>query len=125
MVVKQIDPQHPRFATLKSLSLADGSVPCLIGEKQGNRLLIETQSAVTPFTTATVQFDDALFLGEIISARSEGETFTLEIKIEQVLSGLQSLMALRTRLLGNTPAVAPSASPFAFAQQSPVLAGRV
>jgi hypothetical protein len=123
MGVKQIDSQHPRFATFKSLSLANAGMPCLIADKQGNRLTLETNVCVPPFSPATVEYDDAMFLGEVVTSREENGGFTLEIKIEQVLSGLGSLMALRSHLLADSVAHPASSSPVAYRQQSPVLTG--
>ena len=115
MVVKHFDNQHPRFATIKSSS-ALSQIPCLFGEVQGKRLFVEGQSALSSGATVTVEFDDALFLGEVVICKTNGDSCAFEIKIEQVLSGLQSLIALRTQLLGELPAARPATlNPFAQA----------
>ncbi len=109
MVVKHFDNQHPRFATIKS-SFAPANIPCFFGEVQGKRLLVEGQRALPSGATVTVEFDDALFLGEVVLCKEISDSWTFEIKVEQVLSGLQSLMALRSQLLGDAPTVRPTAS---------------
>jgi hypothetical protein len=115
MVVKHFDTQNPRFAAIKSSSSPNQSIPCLFGEVKGKRLLVEAEAPVTVSTTITVEYDDSLFLGEVITCKQANGVFTLEVKVEQVLSGLQSLMALRARLLSDAPASAPSVSPFSQA----------
>ena len=112
MVVKHFDNQNPRFATVKS-SLGV-SFSCLFGELQGKRLFVDAQGSIPSSTAVTVEYDDNLFLGEVIACRDSVEHFSLEIKVEQVLNGLQSLMALRSRLLCEAPVTATTAnSPFA------------
>lgn len=42
-----------------------------------------------------------MFLGEVVSARSLPHGYwQVDVQVEQVLSGLQSLLALRCQLLG-------------------------
>ena len=59
-------------------------------------------------TPVSVEYNDALFLGEVMLCKvgSDG-VFRVEIFVEQILTGLQSLMALRAGLLGDAPAVQP------------------
>ncbi len=115
MVVKHFDSQHPRFATIKSSS-ALVAIPCFFGEVQGKRLFADGQGALAAGSTVTVEFDDALFLGEVVVCKENSDSWAFEIKVEQVLSGLQSLMALRAQLLGDAPATRPVAvNPFAQA----------
>jgi hypothetical protein len=66
---------------------------------QGRRLALEASEAIAISTAVSVEHDDSLFLGEVVTCTSEGEAWRLEIKIEQILTGLQSLMALRAHLL--------------------------
>ena len=74
---------------------------CLFGGVERKRLLIEAQKALPTGATVTVEHDDALYLGEVVSCLQNAGCWSLEIKVEQVLSGLQSLLALRMRLLGD------------------------
>lgn len=64
---------------------------------------------VAPSTPITVEYNDALFLSEVVVCTQDvSGNWHLETKIEQILTGLQSLMNLRANLLGETPPVAPS-----------------
>lgn len=122
MVVKHFDNQNPRFATIKSSSLRNQTIACLFGEVKGKRLVLQSESAVVSGMTVTVEYEDALFLGEVITCKQEAEAFALEIKVEQVLSGLQSLMALRSQLLCEAPANAARVSPFSVSPMSQLVA---
>lgn len=65
----------------------------------GKRLNLEATEAVPVSTALSVEYDDELFLGEVVSCAQTRQGWKLEIKVEQILTGLQSLMALRERLL--------------------------
>ncbi len=68
---------------------------------QGKRLKLETTERLAISTPVSVEYNDALFLGEVLACRSEeAGGFQLDIQVEQILTGLQSLMGLRERLLG-------------------------
>ena len=76
---------------------------------EGKRLTLNSRERVAVLTPATIEYNDALFLGEVTACRANAvEGFDIEIGVEQVLTGLESLMVLRTRLLGagfpHTPA---------------------
>jgi len=65
----------------------------------GKRLTLEACESVPSRTVISVEYDDSLFLGEVVSCVGAENAWSIEIKVEQVLNGLQSLMALRSRLL--------------------------
>jgi hypothetical protein len=68
---------------------------------QGKRLLLETTQRLATSTAVSVEYNDAMFLGEVIVSSSEASgSWHLEVKVEQILTGLQSLVSLRSRLLG-------------------------
>ena len=94
--------------------------PCRVLSFRGNRLALLTDRQIPPCVPLSVEHDDALYLGEVV--KSDGVVVTgqvpppgvppltvgdnrthaeyrVEILIEQVLSGLQSLVTLRARLL--------------------------
>lgn len=78
-------------------------VACLFGGVQGKRLQLETNERIPVSTTLSVEYNDALFLGEVVvCTQHAGSRWQLEINIEQILTGLQSLVTLRSRLLGET-----------------------
>lgn len=75
------------------------SIPCLYEEMQGKRLFLEAYQTLPISQAVTVEYSDALFLGEVVFCTNINQSCKIEIKVEQVLSGLQSLIALRSRLL--------------------------
>ncbi len=66
---------------------------------QGRRLILESSAPLPTYTAVTVEYNDALFLGEIVICSKINDLWKFEIKVEQILTGLQSLIALRSRLL--------------------------
>lgn len=84
-------------------------VGCRVGVAGGNRMELLTNERVAPCTAVAIEYNDALFLTEVVACTEmiSGE-WHLEMRIEQILTGLQSLMNLRARLLGDP---APVASP--------------
>ncbi len=88
------------------LALSDSSgkkrlIPCSFQGSEGKRLSLQASEPVPVSSAVSVEFNDALFLGEVVACTGEANrACNVEIEVEQVLSGLQSLMALRSRLLG-------------------------
>ncbi len=81
--------------------------PCWYQGVDGKRLALTATERVPSFTAVTVEYNDALFLGEVMACTEDvTHTWHIEVKVEQVLSGLQSLMNLRANLLGE-PVPAP------------------
>lgn len=76
-------------------------VSCEFRGNEGKRLSLSSLERVAILTPVTLEYNDALFLGEVVSCRPNAEgKFELEIVIEQILTGLESLINLRQRLLG-------------------------
>lgn len=98
-------------ATLKIAgSAGKAEVPCEIDLLEGKRLRIVAHEGVKAYTPVSVEYNDALILGEVVTCAPEAGGLTcIEIKVEQILSGLQSLMNLRANLLGEP---APFASQY-------------
>jgi hypothetical protein len=94
---------HPRAATILVPS-ADGakrSIPCAFQGTEGRRLILEADESLAPSTALSIEHEDNLFLGEVVACAPHSPgIYRMEIKIEQILTGLHSLMALRARLLG-------------------------
>jgi hypothetical protein len=65
----------------------------------GKRLSLDASESVPVSTVISVEYDDQLFLGEVVICAETQQGWSLQIKVEQILTGLQSLMALRARLL--------------------------
>lgn len=53
---------------------------------------------VPPSTVISIQRGDMLLIGEAIASRSSVDGFEVRVRIEQILSGLQSLLRLREQL---------------------------
>ena len=82
---------------------------------QGKRLSVVTERRVPASTVVTVEHDDCLFLGEVMASTQDvGGHWHLEMKVGQVLTGLQSLMNLRANLLGESVAASPLSRQHAF-----------
>ena len=76
------------------------SVPCSFRGSEGKRLSLQASEPVPVSSAVSVELNDALFLGEVVACTGAvNKTCDIEIKVEQILSGLQSLMALRSHLL--------------------------
>ena len=68
----------------------------------GKRLSLEAGEALPVSSVISVEYDDELFLGEVVSCVETEQGWNLQIKVEQILTGLQSLIALRARLLSES-----------------------
>ena len=68
---------------------------------EGKRLNLTSRDRLPALTALTVEYGDAMFLGEVVACTHNcDDTWHVEIKVEQILTGLQSLMNLRASLLG-------------------------
>ena len=97
---------HPQTATLQvplpSGNGAKRSIPCAFHGMDGRRLIVEAGEALSLSTALSIEHEDNLFLGEVVACAAKSpDVYKMEIKIEQILTGLHSLMALRARLLGD------------------------
>ena len=67
---------------------------------ENKQLRLSCSQPLQSFQAITVEHEDRLFLGEVVTCTakpSEGE-WTVLVKIEQILSALQSLLCLREQL---------------------------
>lgn len=99
-------PDQRRSAALQ-LPAPDGqgtrrNIPCEVDGMRGKRLVLNTTERISESTLVSVEYEDTLFLGEVVVCSGAQGTWTLEIQVEQMLTGLQSLMALRAHLLGES-----------------------
>jgi hypothetical protein len=90
-------------------SSANDGYPSVFVEMQGKRLVVDVRDSIPVSSAVTVECDDAMFLGEVVAVTEQNGRYQVEVCVEQVLSGLQSLMALRSQLLGESVAPAPAA----------------
>lgn len=110
--------QDPQSATVKFFSGgAYQAIPCFYEEIQGKRLTLEVSAPLLLSTAVTVEYNDALFLGEVLNCCKTDNLWKVEIKVEQILTGLQSLIALRTRLLGESTSQSLQMAPVEVAGQ--------
>lgn len=99
--------EHPHRALIQVATGSNGekrAVPCIFAGTQGKRLALRASEVVAVSTAVSVEYEDALFLGEVVSCSQADGNWNIEIKIEQILTGLQSLMVLRERLLAESVA---------------------
>jgi hypothetical protein len=106
---------HPHSAIIQVPSGdADGSkhqIPCTFESITGKRMVLESPERLGISTAISVEYNDAMFLGEVIGCRRENDTWQMIVNVEQILTGLQSLMALRAGLLGAEEAQSERAVP--------------
>lgn len=82
---------------------------CEFSGKSGKRLTLDSPERITVLAPVTLEYNDALFLGEVVACRAhDSKRFEVEIKIDQILTGLESLVKLRERLLGEGYAHTPA-----------------
>ncbi len=74
-------------------------VPCSVVEIKGRHIRLKSKELVPARVPLSVEHEDALYLGEVIHCIREGAEYMVDIEVEQVLTGLQSLVSLRARLL--------------------------
>jgi hypothetical protein len=67
----------------------------------GKTLKLAAPERISLSAPVSVEYSDAMFLGEVVACqRGTGGNFELNIKVDQILTGLQSLCLLRSQLLG-------------------------
>jgi hypothetical protein len=92
----------------KGLNQGDCIAPCTVRSLKDGRLQIVAATAVASGAAVGVEMNDALLLGEVISSAPKPHAWHIEIRVEQILDDLTSLMALRAKLLEeNKAAVLP------------------
>jgi hypothetical protein len=83
---------------------ANGSkleIACSFTSMEGKRLILGSPERVSMSAPVSVEYNDALFLGEVVLCRQDNSgQYRVEINVEQILTGLQSLISLRAGLLG-------------------------
>ena len=68
---------------------------------QGKRLIVHAGEPISISTALSIEHEDNLFLGEVVICSPDAPgVYRMEIKIEQILTGLQNLMNLRAGLIG-------------------------
>jgi hypothetical protein len=78
------------------------NVDCEVEEMHGKHLILSTTERVPESTAVSIECEDTLLLGEVVICTAQHGIWQLEIRVEQMLTGLQSLMALRAQLLSDS-----------------------
>jgi hypothetical protein len=99
--VNSYSAQHPQSATInRSLKGSSSNISCFYEEMKGKCLFLRAEKPIPAWQTVTVEYNDTLFLGEVVICAKVNDAWKVEVKVEQILTGLQSLITLRSRLLG-------------------------
>ena len=81
-------------------------IPCTFEGMDGKHLRLEAPERIVLSAPVSVEYSDAMFLGEVVSCqRGTAGHWALNIKVDQILTGLQSLCRLRSQLLGDAAPV--------------------
>ena len=78
------------------------SIECEVDHMQGKHLILSTTERVAESTAVSIEYEDTLLLGEVVICSGTQQTWKVEVRVEQMLTGLQSLMALRAQLLSES-----------------------
>jgi hypothetical protein len=105
------DESQPAVIQLMSFEAGRRTIPCTFHGMEGKRLHLETGERLPASCPVTVKYSDALFLGEVVNSTAAGEEkWSVKIAVEQILTGLESLINLRANLLGDSAPVNPLAA---------------
>lgn len=81
---------------------ADGSRRVICGDFQAydsRRLILTTDEPLLLDVAVSVQHEDVLFLGEVLSCGPAADSFRITVRVKHMLTSLQSLARLREQLL--------------------------
>lgn len=78
------------------------TLDCEVEHMQGKRLTLSTPEFIPESTVVSVEHEDTLLLGEVVICSDTPQGYMTEVQVEQILTGLQSLMALRAHLLSES-----------------------
>ena len=108
---------HPNRATIQVLRAEGGtqSIPCGFKGMEGKRLTLLSREYLPASQALSVEYSDTMFLGEVVACAPEPHgSWRTVIKVEHILTGLQSLMNLQARLLGQQMPHAVERTPMAL-----------
>ena len=78
------------------------TLTCEVEGMEGKRLILSTSEFIHESTVVSVEYEDTLFLGEVVICFGGPQGWTTEMRVDQILTGLQSLMALRAHLMSES-----------------------
>jgi hypothetical protein len=89
----------------------DRIISCMVNYWQGPRLQIISSEKVPAGTAVSVEHEDVLLMGEVVMSLPQAHLWRVDVQVEQALNGLMNLMALRAKLLEESPVRAEAAIP--------------
>ena len=118
MITNRIEELNCNVALIPLESFpAKGTIRCRVDRFEKKRLLLSCSQSLQVRQALTVEYEDMLILGEVVGCSPDADgIWTCLIKVEQVLSALQSLLRLRNQLLdAEAPARQPLTNEIALA----------
>jgi hypothetical protein len=91
---------RPATLSVLSESIERAQLPCVFVNFTSRNLIVHTDTRITPSSPVTVEYEDVLFLGEVSQSVLEDGYYSHEVRVQERLTGLQSLLRLRSALLG-------------------------
>jgi hypothetical protein len=82
-------------------------ISCMVNYWQGQRLQIILSEQIAAGTAVSVEHEDMLLMGEVVANVQQAHLWRADIQVEHALTGLMNLMALRAKLLEESPARVP------------------
>lgn len=106
----QLDSRSGRGSATEPVSLefisGDGTRRPITGAVhvfKAESLIISSRDRIFPSAVVAAQYNDVLLIGEVLSCNSElDSSWIIRIKVRHMLTGLQSLIRLRSALFGET-----------------------
>lgn len=78
-------------------------ISCIVNYWQGPRLQIIAPERIAAGTAVSIEHEDVLLMGEVVASTQQAHLWRADVKVEHALNGLMSLMALRAKLLDESP----------------------
>jgi hypothetical protein len=79
-------------------------ISCMVNYWHARRLQIIASENIAPGSAVSVEHEDVLLIGEVVSSAPQAHLWRTDIEVEHALNGLMNLMALRSKLLEESPA---------------------
>jgi hypothetical protein len=111
VVISQLLNLQAKLCIPKGLNQVERIVPCTVRSLKDGRLQVIAAMPLHSGMAVGVETDDTILLGEVISSAPKPHAWHIEIRVEQILDDLTSLMALRAKLLEESRTSTPSPVP--------------
>ncbi|MDQ2839826.1 MAG: hypothetical protein M3Y72_02050 [Acidobacteriota bacterium] len=101
MLPDSLDSVNVEFIEAEGTKMA---IPGAFRSFTSRCLTLTTREPIAVFLAVSAEYNDTLFVGEVIACGEESyASFRVEIDVKHTLTSLQSLIRLRTELLGEQP----------------------